>query len=298
MKGKRPNRRGSLIRPPVSGDSVPQEVDDETSTPSTHEPFTGRVDDVQELRSEEIVTEVPVETTQVVEIESEELILKRRLAEEKRRKRANFLSSVDDFSQNFETLNIEKEQQRRLAEENETSVLTSGLNVNPTIVAQSIASTERDRVAEKPVVNYVPEVEEKIAEKVSDEEGTKKVQAKTSQDFNSLSAGLFSSAGQVPVTQKFDTDEDNSLSVPNKIGGKTSPKNQPTKSRGVEYLDEDSDEEGTGDINNPKISHFLTREERRGLSPQQRVAWKALQTDMNSKRKGLVLYPAVQFDIQ
>jgi hypothetical protein len=61
----------------------------------------------------------------------------------------------------------------------------------------------------------------------------------------------------------------------------------------AEYPDGDDEEEEGNDAEISGLSAFLTKEERRGLSKRDRAAWRALHSDMNSRRKdfhGAVTY--------
>jgi hypothetical protein len=84
----------------------------------------------------------------------------------------------------------------------------------------------------------------------------------------------------LPVAEQHQ-EEITPLSIPTRIGSKTESKKN--------YVEDEDFEDGLGDINKSSISHFLTKEERKTLSAEQRAAWRALQQDMTSKRKGKLI---------
>lgn len=51
---------------------------------------------------------------------------------------------------------------------------------------------------------------------------------------------------------------------------------------GVIYEDEDDED----DLDQDNLSNFLTKEERQAMTPQQKAHWKAMQSDLATRRKG------------
>jgi len=239
----------------------------------------------------------------ILQAESEDLAQKRKQAEEKRKKRAMFLNNIDSFSQEFETKTLVEEQQRKEAREREKALLASQIKSTSEQYQagpqQAFIVKENETiktVSTSPEVVKIPEPVEESAKENDEDTKVIKLQGGGFGNLDALAADLLATSQSGSGVQSgFYADEE--LSVPTRIGGEKKKKNQTREEPVPKPLvqsnrgqDIDTDDEGAGDINTPHISHFLTKEERKGLSAEQKIAWKALQADMTSKRKGRFLH--------
>lgn len=202
-----------------------------------------------------------------------------------------------------------------------TSSLFSNMNSSPSSASKAPSSSTGSGSS------IVQEVEE---EKKSDRDDLVKLQQQTELPGASASAGTVESQAQArpPMSaedissKKSETDSMRSLQnvldhmnnkadldSPSSSGKKvtvsganananTSAVSKVTTANDLSDSDDDSwDGEydlTTGDANpNPRVSHFLSKQERKGLSAKEKVAWKAKQADMTDMRKdfhGAVTY--------
>lgn len=238
--------------------------------------------------------ESTIDLNAALETESKILAEKKRNAEEKRKKRAMFLNNMDTFSQEFQTKTLEEEQKRKLLFEREKSVLNEQIS---DASSSYVLSPQQSSILQDQDVDSMSQL---TVSKISSQLPPQDSFASPQQSHTTiLSSDLFSKKPEEESSNSEMTEDpkkfDNELSKPMRIGGRNiSLKTENEKNLessisagGVRFVDEqESDEEGTGDVNRPHVSHFLTKDERKALSAEEKAAWKALQADLTSKRKG------------
>ena len=228
--------------------------------------------------------------------DSAELEAARRKADEVRRKREMFLSDMDEFSTTFEAKSSEAEEAKRLLAEQEAEKLSGQMR------GASVAYVAPE-LRQPQVESALPKYEDRPAEA-----GTHQVPAPAStavssqssfpsnddkkQAFESLSSSLFATsnvaAAESSPSASAATGAE-TLRMPTRIGQK-GPSLVPAAPP-APYQAEDEEDEGAG--GDESLSNVLTKAERRNLSPTERAQWRALQTDLTTRRRefhGAVTY--------
>ena len=269
------------------------------------------------LASQQRANDAALAAAAITASESAALDEARRKAEEIARKRAMFLSDVNDFSTTFGDKAREAEEQRRLLEEREGKVLTQGMTelsssfVPPPAATKQSAAAAAPGLAPAPALEppVVPTLEEQQRLRQQEEERQRALQAgqvprddgSSKAAFSELSSSLFATRHSTAGGEALDLARDAGssagaetevLRMPSRIGQSGKPIGTPQLSSTAAYPEvEEEEEEGMGA--DESISNVLTMEERRALTPQDRAAWRALQLDLTTRRRefhGAVTY--------
>ena len=231
---------------------------------------------------------------------------KQRILEEKNRERANFLKSMDNFSQLLEA--------QTLSNESEKAKLKDS-----TLISEEIKKASSNYTAPPPVPTFVPVPVLKTdpisnnnissSKEISEESSVTSstvvtvessnvttngtfidlgIDSNKSGAFNSLASSLFATgnnnnnSNNVKKTFDDDIDETNKsnndeLTMATTISSKKF--YQPPKP----IEDDDDAEEGTKGIDH--ISNILTLDERKNMTETEKATWRALQADLTTRRK-------------
>ena len=254
--------------------------------------------------------EVQQERETVVDDASSEMARK---AEVQRLKREAFLKDMNAFSQTIEEEAERAASGRRAAEERSSgqyarSTVPISTSVNPFDESPPQFNYETENNSDSENVERSEERTEERTARFEDEE--------VPGSFNELTSSLFAANASTSNSVKNRNTENNKLNDENIFGESEdysrisragnlaasqingnkrnihSQNNENTNMsregmRTESPPHDDEEEEGMGGASS--ISNILTIDERKILSPQQKVAWRALQADLTTRRKGVYI---------